>query len=415
MCNDNVHVCAVCGEERPPEQLVEVVLSDGNIAYVCDHCPDRRVWWECERCHKKHLWSYFNGGVSNTYVYGDDGEYLYCFGCARLEAFQCCECGCYYRYANGDPYTNARGDLFCRDCWETSDSGHGLLHEYGWTPSLSFFDADGESGYENQYETPYLGVELETDSYDGNQNSYLIDLDAIDGFSNRFWCTEDSSLDYGGDLGVEITSHPMTLDAFLRGRWIEKIADAAHFNDYLSHDAGTCGLHVHINRAFFSKNITVQDAGGYKLMRLFQRFEQQFTLFSRRDDNYWCRYNTYSDYSPKKVGGKIVDTHRDFMQKVREMRYETDHSQVVNFQHEATFEIRAFRGTLNIQTFYATLALVNGLAHLCKKKGSRYVETVSWYDLMDDVLEACDNYIARNYLLGYLNEHELRNTTPKIK
>jgi hypothetical protein len=36
----------------------------------------------------------------------------------------------------------------------------------------------------------------------------------------------------------------------------------------------------------------------------------------------------------------------------------------VNFQNSATVEFRFFKGTLNVQTFYATLQLVNNMCNI---------------------------------------------------
>ena len=195
----------------------------------------------------------------------------------------------------------------------------------------------------------------------------------------------------------------------------EEVSRIAISHGFGSHNGGRCGLHVHVNRNFFGKSADVQNIAGYKMMRLLQRFERQFTVFARRENNRWCSYHTGYDYTPNKdvkVSVKTDGTTRcigdaGIVRKAKQMSYETDHSQALNFQHGSTFEFRIFRGTFKWSTYYACLALVNGMCHLVKNHGSEYVESVDWYTLMSDVILACDEPLAAKYLGCYLQEKGL--------
>ena len=156
--------------------------------------------------------------------------------------------------------------------------------------------------------------------------------------------------------------------------------------------------------------MAVQDAGGYRMMRLLQRFERQFMTFSRRTSDGWCHYKTCDDYTPKKTVVSIIpkEIEPSMLVKSRRMKRETSHSQALNFQHGATFEFRIFRGTLKWSTYFAALALVNGMCHTAKAHSSVWIEDVDWYTFINEVVDRCDEPTAKQYLVDYLGEKGLR-------
>ena len=217
--------------------------------------------------------------------------------------------------------------------------------------------------------------------------------------ADAFWLTQDGSL----NNGVEVTSMPCTLDYHVSSGLWEAVRDTATAHGYRSHDTSTCGLHIHINRAFFGKSGFVQDAAAYKLTRLMQRFERQLTTFARRRDNHWCAYGTTTDYT------KTPAKNNSLLSKAADLKscHRYTHNKALNLQHSQTFEFRIFKGTLRIETLYASLALVNGLAHVVKAHGETWCEHVTWYDLMAAAVDANDNETARNCLTAYLTDKGL--------
>lgn len=412
--DDGWRNCDCCGEWFREDDAIDV----GDEVFCGYECAQDSGYEECENCG-----DWFDSNVDGVcFEHGGDCHSFCSWRCAGREGYiQCDHCGdwmlddeadwvggarwcesCYQdyssycygcdeRYADDDLYRDDDdGELYCESCYA---DGASHLHEYGYTPSL-VFRGDGD--------TPYLGVELETDG--GNdRRSYCRALVGIDGFSSHFYMTKDSSLDHG----VEVTSHPMTLAYHVGIKpMYERIREEAVSHGFRSHDGGRCGLHVHVNRSFFGKSEKVQDAGGYKMMRLLQRFEHAFTVFSRRDDNKWCRYQTEGDYKPRPTEPSIIPKpgkgETSILVKASEMKYERRHEQCLNFQHPNTFEFRIFRGTLKLTTYYACLGMVNGLCHTVKHHGSVWVESVSWYDLMSEVVFRCDEPFAAACLVDYL-------------
>ena len=456
---EGFEVCSQCGariEDR--EQALEIVDGDGEVHLFCNvTCAGFAGWRRCGRCSE-----WFRED-SDEAVHATDGMWLCSHDCAHEMNYEECEnCGDWYfsnygenvdngsyvetycsescaidagyircrycdewvtesdttqvRTADGwEPWCDSCADDHARDCYECGDRCHdeytryaddvdewycpscygaNALHAYGYRPEMNFFGDAKKS--------PYLGVELETDGGD-NRMSYVRTLNNLERFADAFWMTKDSSL----NNGVEVTSHPCTLAYHaneLRPTY-EAIREAALRYGFGSHDGGRCGLHVHVNRDFFGKSEDSKDLGGYKMMRLLQRFEAKFTKFSRRRDNGWCRYSTYDSYGPDEVGEP--DDISRVIEKAKKMGGETRHEQALNFQHYNTFEFRIFRGTLNLSTFYACLGMVNGICHVAKMHSAHYVETVEWVDLMNDVVKSCDEPTCREYLRDYLERKEL--------
>lgn len=377
-----------------------------NAGFVqCEYCGD----WVCEDSydavfftyyHHSHVFCSTDCAYSDGYeicnscgdwYYGEDGYYIneeyYCDSCGANSTY--CDC-CGTRVWDED----YDFDNDCCDYCSEHNGGH-ELHQYSYREKPVFYgDTDG-----NYH--PYMGVELETDN-GRDRGAYVSKLAGLDLYE-RFWMTQDGSL----CNGVEIASHPMTLDEHVScGMWND-IRKTAVSSGFVSHNSGNCGLHVHINRDFFGKNETVQQVGGHKMMRIMQRFERQMLTFARRKDDHWCRFKTHYEFDEKK--NPLVKVHGLF-NKADLMMRENCHAQAVNFEHAHTFEIRIFRGTLKLETFYASLAFAEGIAKYCKTHGEATIESCTWYDLVDWILVDCNNITARACLRNYLESKGLSST-----
>ena len=376
--------CPSCGDWHNRSGYSTVVI-DEDTSYCSGSCANSDGYEWCACCHE---WSDCDHETVIVSEYGDTETW--CEDCLD-NTRGCCHCG--VRISEDVAAYDDDDDVYyCPSCAQRYLTRG--LHSYGYTPELKF-RGDAKN-------SPYLGVELETDG--GNDRaSYVTALDNIEGFGKHFYMTKDSSL----NNGVELTSHPCTLSYHANELYemYEAIRSTALRYDFQSHNGGRCGLHVHMNRDFFGKGVDSQDVGGYKMMRLLQRFEPNFTKFSRRRDNGWCCYTTSQTYGPDKAGEP--DDIRRVLDKANDMKYEDRHEQALNFQHDETFEFRIFRGTLNLSTFFASLGMVNGIAHVAKMHSAHYVETVEWSELMRDVVKACDEPKAREFLREYLEAKEL--------
>ena len=65
---------------------------------------------------------------------------------------------------------------------------------------------------------------------------------------DHIYIKHDGSL----DDGMEIVTHPMTLECHCNEMPWQTVMQEAISMGYLSHQCGTCGLHVHVNRSSLS-------------------------------------------------------------------------------------------------------------------------------------------------------------------
>lgn len=416
--NDGYHECENCGTYIHEDDEIYV---DGSGSYCSSECAEEHGFRQCEECEE---WGRERDGFYvgdrffcctrcaeraglvrcehcgewvDEYDTRSVGDETWCDWCVDDHARYCDECEEYFDESDVDYFEDSDQHL-CRSCQE--EVGYRLIGSWNYCPPITFFGSAS---------SPRMGVELETDG-GRNRLNYAKALSKIEGFQNHFWMTDDGSL----QDGVEITSHPMSLayHESLMGLY-EEIGETANRFGYASHNGGRCGLHVSIPKDWFGKTEVVQDAGIYKLMRLTQRFERQLTTFSRRLDNHWCEYRTSYDYSPKKetVSVKGGTRENSLLAKSYDFKMnERTKYRAVNICHRNHVEIRIFRGTLKWSTYFASLALVDGLARVVKKHGSVWVESVTWYDLMDEVVKLVKeggNEKSSEYLAAYLADKGL--------
>ena len=159
------------------------------------------------------------------------------------------------------------------------------------------------------------------------------------------YCKHDGSL----DDGFEIVTHPMTLDFHLHNMPWERIVEEAKKLGYTSHQAGTCGLHVHINRTAFGSTESTQDAAIARTLFFFEKFWDELLKFSRRTQgqlNQWAARYGYKD-QPKEI-----------LDHAKSGRHAGRYT-AVNLTNTDTVEFRMCRGTLKYNTLIATLDLLD--------------------------------------------------------
>jgi hypothetical protein len=149
---------------------------------------------------------------------------------------------------------------------------------------------------------------------------------------------------------VEIVTHPATIKSYTKKY---KIRDFLQFlknddNKITSYKSGNCGLHIHMNRDFFTKN----DIN--KLAYFFANNQKELKIFSKRQGNFdYCLFFNF-DKSEYKLyhGNKSV--------------YRTEGRYAVNTIPSKTIELRLFRGTLDYNRFLACLQFADSIAHYIK-------------------------------------------------
>ena len=392
-CDNDAHWCERCEEYHTDGEDVIVHQSwrgteyqwwcsdcVENYSVVCEHCGER--FSEDAPCiDEREMW---------------DGTYQHiCDRCISNEFYWCVDCE---RYVHSSDVEFVDGEPYCPDCADEHRHGDNL-HDYGHTSGMVFWGDDlkpmAKSNMTSRAKKAlYLGLELETDY---NDNAYALADDIAAKYNGDYLCCKrDGSLNSNG---VEIVSQPMTPNAHLTmGMW-ENVVDIVREHGGKSHEAGTCGLHIHLSRWFFKSHDAV-----YRLDRLFNRFRTQMINFSRRTgggDMHWCRIDSYDELANVEEVWERKELWRRKKNGVN--RYEA-----VNDTNTNTVEIRLWRGTLNKETIRATIEFTAGLAIMCNNMTDELADKLDWESLKTLVrytLEAND--ISHTELDNYLNTRSL--------
>lgn len=258
-------------------------------------------------------------------------------------------------FVPNDEVVDVDGSLYCEECarsHHSDDSGIWNYHDHHGDDPIFH-------GNTNNNTVPYLGVELEVDR--GGMNDSIADkVKEIIGHDFIYQET-DGSLNYG----FENITQPATL-AYHESKE-ENYREMFRFlvsKGYRSHNTNTCGLHVHFNRSFFANN---EDKYVGRLLLIVNKFWDNMVKFSRRTPGNIDRWAKKYDKEPTEI---VADMHHRYL----------DRYYAVNLSNEDTIEFRLFRGTLNPNSFFATLELVNAI--VCYSRSDEEINRMTWEDLL---------------------------------
>lgn len=346
--------CSHCGTVIDTDDYQEL---DGQI--ICSDCIENYTT-TCERC---------GAIIWNSDAYGDDYTTL-CRHCYENYYTRCAECDALIH--NDDAYEYG-GEYYCSECYRDVRDRDSSIHEYSYKPEPIFY-GDGNR---------YFGVELEIDGA-GKDDDYaeeILDIANMD--DNYVYIKSDGSL----DDGMELVSHPMTLDYHKDYYWSDIMRKAVSLG-YRSHQTSTCGLHIHINRTAFSDNREEQDEVISRILYFVEHHWNEMLKFSRRSEytmNRWAARYGY-EHTPKAIMDKA--------KKGNNGRYAA-----VNLCNYHTVEFRMFRGTLKYNTFIAAIELVNRICDVAMYNTDESIAKISWSDFVTGITEP--------ELITYLKERQL--------
>ena len=249
----------------------------------------------------------------------------------------------------------------------------------------------------NDIENPlYMGFELEID--EGGQDDDVA-YEICSQLNNKVYCKSDGSL----NEGIEIVSHPSTLNFHTEQKeTYKKLFDYLIDENYRSHDTTTCGLHIHVNRNFFGSNTTEIDLNVAKILFLFEKYWDNFAKFSRRSEeklNKWAkRYN--------------LDIDENLSDNLTKAKRTYERYYAINLQNEHTVEFRMFRGTLNVDTFMATLQLIDCICNFVKTTDIEKLQQTCFERIVKSNFKELNEYLQKKNLkeilkVPYFLEEEL--------
>lgn len=328
----------------------EIVCFDciDNFTSICDCCGER-VW--------------------SDDTFGDEYTVI-CSHCYHNHYTRCFNCDC---LIHEDDAYHLDGYNYCRDCYDEERNKCQNIHDYGYKPEPIFY---GDSNR-------YFGVELEIDGA-GKDDEYAEEILGIANMRDKhIYIKSDGSL----DDGMELVSHPMTLDFHKNFCW-EDIMRKAVSLGYRSHQTSTCGLHIHVNRDSLGSNRDEQDEVISRVLYFVEHHWNEMLKFSRRSEytmNRWAARYGYEN-SPKAILEKA--------KKGNCGRYAA-----VNLCNYHTVEFRLFRGTLKHNTFVSAIQLVNRICDIAVSYTDDEMSKLSWSDFVSE--------ITAPELIQYLKERRL--------
>lgn len=346
--------------------LCKATFTEGKVFVVdgepiCERCRSNLP--SCNGCGEKHLKKYLKDGV--------------CAGCA-VSFKKCTTCGKTYdrrHFREFDVEEPGEGvKHFCDNCVDTYLGVKNIRYEgYSHKPRPTFF-GDMETGFP-------MGVELEMDNSRRRKE-----------FMARAHCDEIYFKSDGSLVsGVELVTHPCTLDYHMKELPWRHILDTAKACGYRSHTGTsgdstsnhpTCGLHVHVSRDAFGRSSDERDKREAKLLLLFDKFWDKLVIFSRRDSRSlerWAkRYATF-DVSKEQID-TLIKKAKDVSGRDRRMAVNICNGE--GGRDRSTVEFRMFRGTLNYETLIATLQLLVLLVE-CTTLTTKKVQLMTWEDFRD--------------------------------
>ena len=237
----------------------------------------------------------------------------------------------------------------------------------------------------------YFGVELEIDGAGEDDASARKIMGIANGNGvENLYCKHDGSL----DDGFEMVTHPMTLEYHMKEMPWAKILQEAIRLGYTSHQATTCGLHVHVNRNAFGETEEAQDAVIARVLFFFESFWTELLKFSRRTPRQLERWATRYGY-------------KDQPKELLDHAKKGDHGgryTSVNLTNTDTIEFRIFRGTLKYNTLIATLQLLDRICDVALYLTDDQIKAMSWTTFAS----GC----AQPELVRYLKERRLYVNEP---
>ena len=344
----NTYTCDCCGKVYKYDYDFEET-DDGE--YYCPECA--QGFSHCDDC-----------GILITderrEYYARDTHQTYCSNCYCEHGAHCDDCGEFY-----ENLEEIDGYYYCDDCvGEHIDHDKDIIHSYGYKPEPIFYKLENEKNEE------FLGIELEID--DGNDFSVLKEVQEL--LNNLIYWKTDGSL----NDGAEMVSYPCTIKKWLTLKdTMSNVFELLKNANFRSHDTSTCGLHIHVSRKSLGDTTEQQNAVIDRILLLTEVFKNELKKFSRRKNYHYCKFASES-------GSYYSESNMEDLEKCKRFKNNNyDRYLVLNNNNSNTIEFRVFRGTLNINTFFACLQFVHNICNIAKKRTIHKFDGIRWRDLIN--------------------------------
>ena len=359
-CVDNNSEICFCRDCERYHYSDNMYYVNGIDECICEDCINNGDYFHCHDCGEY----YFNDEANPCY----NGEYFVCDRCREnyYTYIDCCDTYILSDYAY---YDENSGEYYCEDHY----------HE-----DTDIYDYHGFSDWEkrkleNEIPPFYIGFELEIENTKGYHDNCELARFAKSNYP--VICSRDGSI----DCGFEIVSHPLSYNYIVENQdKLKYMLEQLSNKGCESHNPGTCGLHFHITHPH---NDDVID----RIILIMETYKEELITFSRRTTSQienWCKF-----LSDIKEGEDCKSLYFIKKNKETSTRY-----MALNLTNYNTIEFRIFRGTLNFDTFMASVELVNNIVTLCSDL-TMSVEEITW-----------DRLTSTKYAHTYCDMKNIRST-----
>lgn len=363
--DENYTKCYACGEYVRSYDGADVYHghSRGGDRFVCDECLENDSdYYYCEHCESYH-YRIFDNPIETR-----DSQII-CTSCYEDYYRTCNECGEVYHEDEGE--WGDDDQWHCNNCMSKGTAIHGYSYKPEPKPKCTI--STTKVGWDiTDIKDILLGVELEIDGGDSPNETAreLIDI------SEDIYIKHDGSL---SSCGMEIVSHPCTLEYHMQELGWDKICAKARENGYKSHDTRRCGLHIHVGRWQLGETVEARKQAIARIVTLVDRHWEFMKRFSRRKEEQiesWSRRPNLALDTKKYTEEALVE--KALMTEERG-RYMT-----VNLTNRKTIEFRIFNGTLKLETLMATLQLVSNICKYAMRTNMATVLTSKHTDIVSE-------------------------------
>ena len=363
--NDHFVQCGCCEDWF---NLYDMVYVESENRYVCESCLENN-YCTCEDC---------GAIIPINDAISDDTGFCLCQNCYDNDYIRCFECERIIN--NNDAYYSERDNVYyCENCYNDSDMSD-YIQSYGYQPKLSFFD-NGEISNSEIQNKRYFGLEIELENNNGyHDEDALSDLYDITGI----YMTEDGSLDASG---VEITTHPMTLD-YLKDN-LKSVCNIAHQGGYRGGESGNCGLHIHVNRNSIPD---IEETLPKLVLILDLIYDDIIKKIDRRKNRGYCNKNGFLDMWMLEKTDKS-----NFDKKKKEINELFSRNSVLNLKPENTIEFRFFGSTTKTDSIISSVQFINILIDIASELDFEAITSVSLFDLIGYCISISDYSELKEY------------------
>ena len=397
--NDHRHyIIDDCDKLQDPEHKKVYVLKDD--VHICSYCG--RKYYYTEQYNNKCFHCYCitedtKEVIRKEDAYHDVDNDKY-YKTKPVEKICPC-CGNTYTEEGHTYMKDTVNITICNNCNQKLDEGlnyeaqhcNGIVgiissyhsnntkqHLYGLLKDQSIKDFKG------------FGFELEVDKsvVDGGYKSLYNNIVAHAIIDNTGLEKDEVFFETDGSLdnGFEIISQPHTINAFYEktDSW-KMMLDILNDATFKSHNAGTCGLHIHVSKTWFGSSERQQNFHIGKIYKFFDAYWTDLLKASRRDTSstYYCDKNK-TDIK-RREENRRHKTESYAWQAQAKYDHDTRHNCeshhcALNNSNYGTFEIRLGRGTLNKASFFAWIDLVLTIVKNSSKGCNKLISARDWLD-----------------------------------